>query len=205
MGTMRFVEFLEQAASRGEAVNLVFEERLFNLVGILQKIADPLSAENIAYEVVGGLAVLVYVEETDPAHSVLTRDIDILIQRSDLERVIGVAEKQGFRFRHAAGLDMLLYGDKAANAVHLLFSGERVKASQTIPNPAVAPDRKRIKGQEVAVIPLPDLVAMKLSANLDKDRVHIRSLDAAGLITHEIEHAIQEPLRARLQQVRETE
>ena len=205
MGTMRFVEFLEEAASRGEAVNLVFEERLFGLVGMLEKVAGPLAAASIPYEVVGGLAVLIHIEEADPTHSMLTRDIDILIRRSDLERVVAVAELQGFRFRHAAGLDMLLYGDKAVNAVHLLFSGEKVKPSQTIPNPAVAPDQKKIKGQEVAVIPLVDLVAMKLSANRDKDRVHIRALDAAGLITPEIEHALQQPLRARLQQVRATE
>lgn len=205
MNTPQFIEFLKDTASRGEAVNLVFEERLFKLVGILQKIAVPLAVGNIAYEVVGGLAVLIYVEEVDPAQSILTRDVDILIERSDLERVTAVAEKVGFRFRHAAGVDMLLYGDKASSAVRLLFSGEKVKASQTIPNPALAPDRRRIKGHEVAVIPLVDLVAMKLSANRDKDRVHLRSLDAAGLITPEIERSLSEPLRARLREVRETE
>jgi hypothetical protein len=114
---VQFSEFLEEVAARKEAVNGVFEERLFNLVGVLQKIADPLAVANIPYEVVGGLAVLVYVEEADPAQSVLTRDVDILILRSDLERVIVVAEKQGFRFRHAAGLDTQLYGDKAVNTV----------------------------------------------------------------------------------------
>ena len=207
---MRFIQFLEEVASKGEAVNLVFEERLFNLVGILQKIADPLTEASIPHEVIGGLAVLIRVEEAEPAHSVLTRDVDILIRRSDLERVIAVAESQGFRFRHAAaldmlGLDMLLYGDKAASAVHLLFTGERVKSSQVIPNPELSPERKRIQGREVAVIPVADLLRMKLSANRDKDRVHIRSLDAAGLITPEIERGLPEPLRAKLQHVRETE
>jgi hypothetical protein len=202
---VEFIEFLEEAVAKGEAVNLVFEERLFNLVGILQKIADSLTAAGIPYELVGGLAVLIHVEEADPTHSVLTRDVDILVNRSDLERVVAVAESQGFRFRHAAGVDMLLYGDKAPSAVHLLFSGENVKATQAAPNPAVAPERKTIKGQEVAVIPVTDLVRMKLSANRDKDRVHLRSLDAAGLITPEIERGLPKLLRARLQQVRETE
>ncbi len=202
---MRFDQFLEEMASKGEAVNLVFEERLFNLVGILQKITDPLTAANVPYEVVGGLAVLIHVEEADPTHSMLTRDVDIMISRSDLKRVISVAESQGFRFRHAAGMDMLQYGDKAINAVHLLFSGEKVKPSQVVPNPALSPERKRLKGQEVWVIPVADLVRMKLSANRDKDRVHIRSLDAAGLITAEIERGLPESLRARLQHVRETE
>ncbi len=202
---MRFIQFLEEVASKGEAVNLVFEERLFNLVGILYKITDPLAAANIPHEVIGGLAVLIHVEEADPAHSVLTRDVDLLIRRSDLERVIAVAESQGFRFRHAAGLDMLLHGGKAANAVHLLFTGEKVKPSQVIPNPELSPERKMIQGREVAVVPVADLLRMKLSANRDKDRVHIRSLDAAGLITPEIERGLPEPLRAKLRHVRETE
>ncbi len=97
---MRFGEFLAEMASRREAVNLVFEERLFNLVGILEKITGPLAAAHIPYEVVGGLAVLVHVEATDPAHSILTRDVDLMIQRSDLERVIAVAES---RFRRGPG------------------------------------------------------------------------------------------------------
>jgi len=202
---MRFIQFLEEVASKGEAVNLVFEERLFNLVGILYKITDPLAAANIPHEVIGGLAVLIHVEEADPAHSVLTRDVDLLIRRSDLERVIAVAESQGFRFRHAAGLDMLLHGGKAANAVHLLFTGEKVKPSQVIPNPELSPERKMIQGREVAVVPVADLLRMKLSANRDKDRVHIRSLDAAGLITPEIERGLPVVLQAKLQHVRETE
>jgi len=204
-GNAQFVEFLEEVAARGGAVNLVFEERLFNLVGILQKIADPLAAAHIPYEVIGGLAVLIHVEAADPAQSVLTRDVDILIQRADLDRVITVAESQGFRFRHVAGVDMLLFGKKALNSVHLIFAEERVKANQLLPNPTIAPERKLIKGRQISVIPVRDLVQMKLSAGRDKDRVHIRSLDAAGLITARIEHDLPPALRARLQQIRQTE
>ena len=202
---MGFVEFLKETASKGEVVNLVFEERLFNLVGILQKIAGPFVAAGIPYEVVGGLAVLIHVEEADPAHSVLTRDVDILINRSDLDRAVAAAESQGFRFRHVAGVDMLLYGDKAVNAIHLLFVGEKVKAAQATAHPSVAPEHKTIQGQQVPVIPVTDLVRMKLGANRDKDRVHLRSLDAAGLITAEVERELPGELRTRLRQVRETE
>lgn len=201
---MSFEQFLEEVAAKGEVVNLVFEERLFSLVGILGKITDPLRAANIPYEVIGGIAVLIYVEESDLTHSVLTRDMDILIRRSDLKSVIVAAESQGFRFRHVAGVDMLLYEDRPLNAVHLRFAGENGKPSQLVPNPDLAPERKMIKGQEVWVIPVADLVRMKLSANRDKDRVHIRSLDTAGLITPGIEDVLPESLRARLRQVRET-
>jgi hypothetical protein len=183
----------------------VFKERLFKLAGMLQKIADRLAEANVPYEVVGGLAVLIHVEAADPAHSVLRRDADILIRRCDLDRVIVVSELKGFKFRYVAGVDMLLYGDKAINAVHLLFSGEKVRPSQLTPNPPLAPERKIVKGREVRVIALADLERMKLGANRDKDRVHIRCLDAAGLIKPKIERGLPRPMRARLQQVRETE
>jgi hypothetical protein len=46
---------------------------------------------------------------------------------------------------------------------------------------------------------------MKLSSYRDKDRVHVRSMDAAGLITRDIEDGLGEELMARLRNVRETE
>lgn len=46
---------------------------------------------------------------------------------------------------------------------------------------------------------------MKLSAFRDKDRVHVRNMDAAGLITASIEEKLPGELRARLQHVRDTE
>lgn len=204
---LTFEQFLHNAADKGEVVNLMFEERLFDLVGVLHKITDPLMAEEVPHELVGGLAVLVHVEEADPTHSVLTRDIDLMIRRSDLERVQEIASQNGFRFRHAAGLDMLLYGDtdSAKNAVHLIFSGEKVRPSQTTPNPGIHPETKRILGESVFVISVLDLARMKLSAYRDKDRVHIRSMDAAGLITPQVETALPSELRARLQHIRETE
>jgi len=204
---LTFAQFLADAARRGEVVNTLFEELLFDLVGILRKIADPLMAEGVSHELVGGLAVLVHVEEVDPAQSVLTRDVDLMIQRADLETVKAIAAQHGFRFRHAAGVDMLLYGvsDRPRNAVHLIFSGERVRPNQAVPNPPLRPERKTIHGQEIFVISVADLVKMKLIAYRDKDRVHIRSLDAAGLITPTVERGLRRDLRSRLRHIRETE
>jgi hypothetical protein len=202
-----FEQFLVEAAEKGEVVNILFEERLFDLVGVLHKITGTLAAEGIPHELVGGLAVLVHVEEADPTHSTLTRDVDLMVRREDLDRIKLAAAKNGFRFRHTAGLDMLLYGeaDSAKNSVHLIFSGERVRPNQATPNPPIAPEKKRILGEEVLVIPVVDLLRMKLSAFRDKDRVHVRSMDAAGLITTGLEEKLPAELRARLQHVRDTE
>jgi hypothetical protein len=102
---------------------------------------------------------------------------------------------------------MLLYGntDSARNAVHLVFSGELLRPDQAVPNPPIAPEKKRIHGAEVMVIPVADLVRMKLSSYRDKDRVHLRSLDAAGLVTPDIEAKLPAELTARLHRIRETE
>ena len=192
---------------KGEAVNILFEERLVDLVGILHKITGIFSNEDIPYELIGGLAVLIHVEEANPEYSILTRDVDLMVRRADLERIQEAAASKGFRFRHAAGVDMLLYGstDSAKNAVHLLFTGEKVRPNQVTQNPPIAPQRKSIHGEEVLVIPVADLVTMKLSSYCDKDRVHIRSMDAAGLITPEIQGKVIPELLARLQHIRETE
>jgi hypothetical protein len=204
---LTFAQFLADAARNGEAVNTLFEERLFDLVGILHKITGTLAAENIPHELIGGLAVLIHVEAADPTHTTLTRDVDLMVHRSDLERIKKAAAKSDFRFRHAAGVDMLLYGstESAKNAVHLIFSGEKVRPNQATPNPPIRPEMKTIHGREVFVVPLVDLVRMKLSSYRDKDRVHIRSMDAAGLIGPEIENTLPKDLQSRLQHIRETE
>jgi hypothetical protein len=185
----------------------MFEQRLFDLAGILHKIAGPLMAEGVPHELIGGLAVLVHVEEADPEHTTLTRDVDLMIRRSDLDRVKEIAARHGFRFRDTAGVDMLLYGEttSARNAIHLLFSGEKVRPNQATPNPPIQPEKKSILGEDVFVIPVADLARMKLSAYRDKDRVHIRSMDAAGLITAEVESTLPVELKARLHHIRETE
>jgi hypothetical protein len=207
MGVLTFEQFLRTTAAEGEAINTLFEERLFELVGVLHKIAQLLTDEGIPYELIGGLAVLVHVEEANPELTTLTRDVDLMIRREDLGRIKQAAGAHGFRFRHTAGIDMLMYGktDSARNAVHLIFSGELVRPNQAAPNPPIAPEKKWIHGGEVMLIPVADLVRMKLSSYRLKDQVHIKSMDAAGLITAEVEAKLPTDLSARLQHVRETE
>lgn len=172
-----FAEFLAEAARRGEAVNTLFEERLFELAGILHRISRALNAENIAHEVIGGLAVLIHVEEANPEHATLTRDVDLMVRREDLERVTAVGERLGLNGR------------------------VRLQAGR----PRATRHPKSILGCSVQVAPIPDLVRMKLSAFRDKDCVHVRSMDAAGLITAAVESTLSLELRERLAHVRSTE
>ena len=204
---LTFAEFMENAASKREFVNVLFEERVFELIGTLQELSLPLEQAGVPHELVGGLAVFLHVENADSTHSSLTRDIDVMIWRADLPRVVAIAEEHGFRFRHSAGIDMLLFGDttSARNTVHFLYAGEKVKATQLESHPGIDPVRAGLHGQDFWVIPVLDLVRMKLSSYRDKDRVHVRGMDAAGLITREVESRLSEQLIARLRNVRETE
>ena len=202
-----FHKFVEEIAWKGAVVNMHFEKRIFELVDMLHRFSQPLRHAGIPHELVGGLAVYLYVEEVDPKAGALTRDVDVMVRREDLERIIEAAASSGFRYRHAAGLDMLMYGDsvRAADAVHLLFAGERAKPTQTTLNPDLNPVHKVIEGLNVYVVPVADLLTMKLGANRDKDRVHVRGLDATGLITPEMADALPAELRARLDNIRATE
>jgi hypothetical protein len=202
-----FGEFLEKAATQRDFVNILFEERVFEPIGTRQKLSVPLEEAAVPHEPIGGLAVFLHVENADSTHSSLTRDIDVMIERTDLPRAIAIAESHGFRLGHSAGLDMLLYGESnsARNAVQLLFAREKVKETQLEANPAIRPTRVGLHGQEFMVMPVPDLVRMKLNSYRDKDRVHIRGMEAAGLISGEIEAALTDQQRDRLAHIRVTE
>ena len=204
---LTFEQFVHDTIRRGGTINTMFEERLFALVGTLGRIAVPLAAEKIPYELIGGGAVMVQVQRVEPSAVRNTKDLDIMIHRTDLERIKEVASAHGFTFRHVASVDMLLPpGEtKALNAVHLIFSGEKVRNSQIVPNPPIRPEHVTVHGVEVAVIPVFDLVQMKLSNNRDIDRVHVRDLDSVGLITPAMEGLLPASLRERLDEIRSTE
>jgi hypothetical protein len=147
---------------------------------------------------------MVHVNRVEPSAVRNTKDLDIMVYRADLDRIKEVSRQHGFTFRHAAGVDMLLPpGEtKAMNAVHLIFTGEKVRPSQALPNPPLRPEHVSVHGVQVAVISVPDLVLMKLSNNRDIDRVHVDDLDLAGLVTPEIEKVLPAALHARLQEIR---
>jgi len=47
---LTFEQYVRDTLEKGGSINTLFEERLFALVGKLEKIAKPLTAEKIAYE-----------------------------------------------------------------------------------------------------------------------------------------------------------
>lgn len=177
-------------------------EQLFKL---LEGLHVALTNAGIEYRVIGGMAVFFQVSAQDPDAARLTRDVDIAVDRSDLDRIARAAEGFGFRYRHVAGLDMLVNAEspKAKSAVHLVFIREKVRPGDLAAIPGFSEPTRTVEGFLLA--PVPDLVHMKLTSFRLKDKTHIIDMDSVGLITPEIEAALSEPLRERLCQVRAEE
>src|SRR5579863_8982600 len=186
-------------------VNTYFENKVDQLFEVAGRLAKALSQAGIEYRVVGGFAAYMHVNEVEPMAARLTRDIDVAIDRADLDAIIRAVRPFGFVYRHAAGVDMLVDAEapKVHSAVHLLFIKEKVRKEYAEPVPAFSQAVRYENG--VSIIPVADLVKMKLTSFRLKDRVHIQDLDSVGLITPAIEAALPAELRARLREVRATE
>jgi hypothetical protein len=185
----------------GAFANTFFEERverLFDLAGLVEKI---FSSAGLEYRIVGGLAAYLYIEEREPDAGRLTKDIDVAVRREDLEKIAKAAEPFGLQHRNVGGADMLVRAGmpSAHRAVHLVFSGEKVRPEYPEATPGLGPYHE-IKG--LRLIPLGDLVRMKLTSFRASDEAHLKDLDEAGLITPEIEAALSPVLAGRLEQVR---
>jgi Uncharacterised nucleotidyltransferase len=173
------------------------------LLDRLRRIHAALDAARISYRIVGGVGVFLQITERDPDLARMTRDLDLAVQRDDLQRIIAAAQAAGFRYRHAAGVDMLFDSSNPKGvAIHLIFAHERAEPSYLEATPFSEP---AVAADGYLVAPVADLVRMKLTSFRLKDRVHIQDMDGVRLITPEIESALPEVLRERLAQVRATE
>jgi hypothetical protein len=97
---------------------------------------------------------------------------------------------------------MLLDGPnaKARDAVHVLFSGKKVRDEYPDPVPGI--DQYEMMA-EARTLPLDRLVCMKLTSNRDKDRVHIRDMISVGLIDATWLDRFSAELRSRLHELLE--
>ena len=87
----------------------------------------------------------------------------------------------------------------ARRAVHMIFSGEKVREEYAEAVPAIR-DFRTLRG--VRLVPLEDLIHMKLTSFRSKDETHLKDMDEAGLITPEIEGGLSPLQQERLRQTR---
>lgn len=84
---------------------------------------------------------------------------------------------------------------KARDTVHVLFAGKKLRDEHLAPVPGID---QYVLMAEARTLPLDRLVAMKLTANRDRDRVHIHDMISIGLIDDNWLEKYSPELRARL-------
>lgn len=162
-----------------------------------------LEAAGVPYAVIGGNAVMAWVEQTDESAVRFTQDVDIALRRQDLERARQAMAAAGFVHRHASGIDMFLDGPggKARDAVHVVFAGEKVRPEYAAAVPDVA---ESVSFRTYRVLGLEPLIRMKLTSYRDKDKMHVRDMIGIGLIDASWPARFPEELAARLQHLLDT-
>jgi hypothetical protein len=165
----------------------------------LQRITAALSAAGVPYALVGGQAVAIWVASRDPAAVRTTKDVDILLRKEDLPRARAAALSVNLDYFEVLGVGMFLEraDPNPRHAVHLLWAGEKVRPEYPLPSPTIDERQALEPGKEV--VALAGLVRMKLMANRDQDRVHLRDLIDVGLVGRELLQGLPPELAERLE------
>lgn len=161
-----------------------------------------LEEAGVPYVVIGGNAVAVWVGSRDEGAVRNTKDVDVLLDRQNLQQAAAAMSAAGFDLTEVNGVTMFL--DRAdpmpSRGVHVVFANERIKQHDLHTAPPVV---KGIRSPEgVDAIQLRELLVLKLIAFRDIDRVHIRDLLSVGLIDDALAGQIPPELRPRLEEIR---
>jgi hypothetical protein len=132
-----------------------------------------------------------------------TRDVDILLRRSDLDAARHALESAGFSYRKVASLGqpegLHLFLDQgqlsARDAIHIVFALEKVRPDSPAPSPDVTDSEP---ADRFRVVTLEALIRLKLTAFRDKDRTHLRDLIEVGLLDATFLDRLEPTLRDRL-------
>src|ERR1700722_18206890 len=138
----------------------------------LRRATKALDDASVPYAVAGGNAVAEWVARVDEDAVRNTRDVDILIRRSDFPVARACLESVGFIYYQLLDVDTFIDGPqgKPSGGIHLLYAGEKVRRDDDYKLPEIEESERAIEFQ---VVNLEALLLMKLSSYRLKDRVHI--------------------------------
>lgn len=166
----------------------------------MQRIASALHEARVPFAVIGGQAVALWVGSVDQSATRVTKDVDLLLRREDLPAAIEAAKAVDMDYIHSYGYGVSMFVERSAPspraAVHLIWAGEKVRPQDSSPAPLLDEVVEIEPGRPVSSVP--KLVVMKLQANRDQDRVHLRDLISVGLITEELAETLPAELATRL-------
>ena len=183
------------------------EELLDRMVLAVEKVRErlhrstqALDAAGIPYAVIGGNAVAAWVSKVDPDAARNTVDVDLMINRADLDAMKLAMTGAGFVYQEVHGVHMFFDGPEGRprSAVHVLFAGEKVDPRYV----SEAPDLSSSERTEAyRLVGLEPLVRMKLTSFRRKDQVHLQDMIDVGLIDDTWTSRFQPELAARLQEL----
>src|SRR4051794_23052029 len=127
----------------------------------LRRATQALDNAGVPYAVVGGNAVAEWVARVDEDAVRNTRDVDLLLRRTDFAAARAALEAVGFVYHHLLDVDTFIDGPQGrpSAGVHILFAGEKVRPEDPHPCPEVEESER---AAEFQVATLLAVVRMKL-------------------------------------------
>lgn len=171
---------------------------------MLKSVTAALDAASIPYAVIGGNAVATWVATRDVGATRATKDVDLLLDRNDLDRAEKALVPIGFVREEVLGIPIFMESAHPlpSQGVHIILADEKVRGDSRHPAPSVDSVQRSASGY--LVLALESLVAMKLEANRRVDQVHMEDMLRVGLIDAELAGNLPADLLDRLRYVRDT-
>ena len=170
----------------------------------LRRVTAALDEAGIKYAVIGGNAVAAWVSRVDPGATRSTKDVDLLVDQSDIDRIESVLGEAGFTREDVLGVTLFKEPDEPSvrASIHLVWAQQKVRPEYALPAPAL--DESERDPQGFYVIDLPALVRMKLTSFRRIDQVHIEDMLSVGLIDETIKSGLPDELRQRLNDIEQS-
>ena len=170
----------------------------------LRRVTAALDEAGIKYAVIGGNAVAAWVARIDQGATRSTKDVDLLVDQSDIDHIEEVLGEAGFTREDVLGVTLFRDPDEPSvrASIHLVWAQQKVRPEYALPAPAL--DESARDPQGFYVIDLPALVRMKLTSFRDIDRVHIADMLSVGLIDETVKRGLPDELRQRLNEIEQS-
>lgn len=191
------------AAKSGTGSRVADEYSFERVVERARKVSTLLRRNHIPHAISGGLAVHALVWEVDGGSAHAKGNIDMLINRADLETVQNLLRDSGRDTvdMHAALSNAHL--DRKRSMVRLICAGEKLRERYPHATPKLEGHFSFPSLLGFECLLLEPLLMMKLTSYRHVDIVHIQDLLQEHLITPKIESALPADLQARLKTVKD--
>lgn len=154
-------------------------QRMINAVEAVDRrqahCVEMFQSAKIDYAIIGGRAAMAWVDSVDCGASRTTPNVDFLVERADLNRIIEAVCHDGWIHRVANSWHTFAESSTVSfhSSVRLVFANQLVRSMDLLPTPSVS-ESHWLNG--IRIVDLEALIRMKLTAFRTIDRVHLDDL-----------------------------